>query len=83
MHLCTHMHPRPRTTHASPRAWPHLARIHPDDAGQLDLCLPELEAFGPTLGVPLRQLAALLVLDGAEDAERAVRAGRQEPQALR
>ncbi len=50
----------------------HLAGVEGGDAGQLELLLVHLEALGPAGDVPLAQLAALLVLDHREHAERPV-----------
>lgn len=52
------------------------------DARQLHLLLPQPQLLGAALCVALAELSALLVLDRREHAERAVRAGAQQPQAL-
>ena len=45
-----------------------------DDFRQLELLLCDLQALSATLHVVLAQLGALLVLNGAEHAEGAIRA---------
>ena len=50
----------------------HLTGVQTNDPRQLQLLLRDFEALRPARGVPLRQLPALLVLDGGEQAQGTV-----------